>query len=95
MTAQIGAPAACKLTGATDEPLTGCLSINDNTYNTLLGSYPPIGTLEQAASILQIPVTTARQMCREGRLPACKVGQRWRIPRAWLEEYMRGGGSHE
>jgi excisionase family DNA binding protein len=92
---QIDAPAACKLTGATDNFAEESPYVNNITYNNLLGGYPPIGTLEQAASLLQIPVTTARQMCREKRLPAFKVGQTWRIPRAWLEEYIMGGGSHE
>jgi excisionase family DNA binding protein len=60
----------------------------------ILAGFPVVLTLEQAASLLQIPVTTARQMCREKRLPAFKVGQTWRIPRTWLEEYIMGGGSH-
>jgi excisionase family DNA binding protein len=94
MTSSMGAPAAAKQTGATDKSPMESLPVNDNTYNTLLDGYPPVGTLEQAASILQIPATTARQMCREGRLPAFKVGQKWRIPRAWLCEFMQGGGSH-
>jgi len=63
--------------------------------NSILSSYPPIGTLEQAASILQIGITTARQLCREGRLPAFKVAHQWRVPRAWLTRFIAEGGSHE
>jgi excisionase family DNA binding protein len=92
MRVQISAPTAAKQMGATDVSATESLSTNDTTYNNLLGGYPPIGTLEQAASVLQIPVTTARQMCREKRLPAFKVGQAWRIPRAWLIEFINNGG---
>jgi excisionase family DNA binding protein len=92
MTAQIGAPAAAKQTGATDKSPTESLPVNDSTDNALLDGYPPIGTLEQVASTLQIPATTARQMCREGRLPAFKVGQTWRVPRAWLVQFINSGG---
>jgi excisionase family DNA binding protein len=69
-------------------------SVNEGNNNILTG-LPYVLTLEQAAETLQIPLQTARAMCRERSLPSFKVGQRWRIPRAWLEEYMRGGGSHE
>ena len=63
---------------------------------SILTGYPPVGTLKDAASILQIGMTTARQHCREGRLPAFKVGQQWRISRAALEAYiLRGGGGSE
>ena len=66
------------------------------TDNTILTGYPPVGTLKDAASILQIGMTTARQYCREGRLPAFKVGQQWRISRAALEAYiLKGGGDCE
>jgi excisionase family DNA binding protein len=65
-----------------------------NEHPVILTGQPDVLTLEQAARTLQIPLQTARAMCRERSLPSFKVGQRWRIPRAWLEEYMRGGGSH-
>jgi excisionase family DNA binding protein len=64
---------------------------NDN----ILADLPYVLTLEQVAEVLQISVTGARQMCRERTLPSFKIGQQWRVPRAWLEEYMRAGGSHE
>ena len=62
--------------------------------NSILSGLPHVLTLEQAARALQISVTGARQMCREKRLPAFKVGQQWRIPRTWLIEFMAGGGCH-
>jgi excisionase family DNA binding protein len=61
----------------------------------ILSGLPDVLTLEQAASVLQISITGARQMCREKRLRAFKAGTQWRIPRAWLVEFMNGGGSHE
>jgi excisionase family DNA binding protein len=59
-------------------------------HNDILSELPPVLTLEQAAEVLQIGVTTARGMCRQHQLPAFKVGAQWRIPRAWLIEFMRG-----
>jgi excisionase family DNA binding protein len=94
MKAQKGAPAACKLTGATDNSFSESLLVDDTTNNnSLLDGYPPVGTPEQAASALQLGITTVRQMCREGRLPSFKAGAQWRIPKAWLCEFMRGGGN--
>ena len=74
---------------ASREEAPASLSVLDDT---ILSSYPPIGTLEQAASMLQIGITTARQLCREGRLPAFKVANQWRIPRTWLIEFISKGG---
>ncbi len=62
---------------------------------TILTSLPEVLTLEQAASTLQIGITTARGMCRERKLPAVKVGTQWRIPKAWLCQFMQGGGNNE
>ena len=59
----------------------------------ILSGLPDVLTLEQAASVLQISITGARQMCREKRLRAFKAGAQWRIPRAWLVEFMNGGGT--
>lgn len=88
-----GAPAAGQQTGATDKPIMESLLTNDNTNDSLLEGYPPVGTLEQAASILQLGVTTARQMCREEILPSFKCGAQWRVPREWLERFINEGGS--
>ena len=62
--------------------------------SNILSSLPDVLRLEQAASALQISITGARQMCREGQLPAAKIGAQWRIPKAWLVEFMKGGGNH-
>jgi excisionase family DNA binding protein len=62
--------------------------------DAILSRLPDILTLEQAAGALQLGITTTRQMCRERKLPSFKVGQQWRLPRAWLVEYMNRGGHH-
>ena len=56
---------------------------------------PDILTLEQAATVLQIGITTAREMCRSGRLPACKIGQQWRVPKTWLCDFMKSGSNYK
>ena len=63
-------------------------------HTDILSGSPDILTLEQAAEVLQISMTNARGMCRERRLPSFKVAAQWRIPRAWLEEYIMGGGNN-
>ena len=60
---------------------------------SILAGYPEMGTPEQAAEVLQIGLTTCRQMCRDGRLPAAKIGNQWRIPRAWLIEFLADSSS--
>ena len=58
----------------------------------LLEGLPHVLTLEQAAQVLQIGVTTARSFCREHKLPAIKVGRSWRIPKAHLKDFLNGAG---
>lgn len=48
-------------------------------------------TPEQAAAVLQLPVSTVRQLCAEGRIPrAAKVGGEWRILELGLAEMLLG-----
>lgn len=89
------APAACKLTGATDDSPTKSLFIDNTTTCNLLAGCPVMLTVDQASGVLQISCTNARQMCREGVLPAVKIGQQWRIPRAWLAEFILNGGTQD
>lgn len=65
------------------------------TGNTILSGYPAVMSLRQVAEALQISENKARQMCREKSIPSFKCGQAHRVVRTWLEEYMRGGGTHE
>jgi excisionase family DNA binding protein len=47
-------------------------------------------SVEEAAEYLGVPPYTARQLARQGKLPAAKVGKEWRFLRAALDEYLRG-----
>ncbi len=46
----------------------------------LVGRTPqPLGTVEQAAEMLQRSPAVIRQLCRTGQLPSQRVGKTWRI----------------
>lgn len=48
-------------------------------------------TLEEVAEELQVHRNTVSQWLREGRMPgAYYLGNRWRVPRASLDEFKRG-----
>jgi excisionase family DNA binding protein len=47
-------------------------------------------TIEETASFLRLSRSTAYAMCREGQLPAFKLGKEWRIRRTDLEEIVKG-----
>jgi len=49
-------------------------------------------TIPEVAELLRITERTAYSLAREGKLPAMKVGNRWRVARATLEEWSRTGG---
>lgn len=55
-------------------------------------AYPPVGTVEDAAALLKMPVTSVRNLCRTGQLDGFKVGKLWRIPRAQLISFIQEGG---
>jgi excisionase family DNA binding protein len=45
---------------------------------------PELGSIEDAAAKLDISVTTAYSLARQGRLPgAVKVGRKWRV--SWVK----------
>lgn len=54
-----------------------------------LEDLPDVITAEQAAAVLQCTVNHVYAMCRQGEIPARKVGRLVRIPKsaflAWLE----------
>jgi len=62
------------------------------TGSSILSRFPAIGTPEQVADVLQLSLTTVRQMLREGRIPAFKVSRQWRIPKFWLIQLINNGG---
>jgi excisionase family DNA binding protein len=44
---------------------------------------------EEVAALLGVKESTIWRWCREGRLPALKVGKRWRVRREALEDFLR------
>ena len=49
---------------------------------------PPIMTFAQCQNILHVGKNTLLDMLHDGRLQGFKIGSRWRITRAELEEYI-------
>lgn len=47
-------------------------------------------TAAEAAEILRLHVITLRELARQGRVPARKVGREWRFVRSQLERWLEG-----
>ncbi|PTM52702.1 helix-turn-helix domain-containing protein [Desmospora activa] len=56
-------------------------------------------TLDEAADYLMVHPQTLYKMCRNGQLPAAKVGRSWRFHRDILDSFLKGefqnGGNQE
>jgi len=50
-------------------------------------------TPNEVAEFLKVPVTTIWRWCREGTLPAVKIGKYWRIPQNDLNEFLRANSN--
>ena len=62
--------------------------------NTILPTYPSIGNPKDVSLALGIPETSVRELCRRKQLPGFKCGALWKIPKAWLLEFIEGGGTN-
>ena len=51
---------------------------------------PAVVTANQAAEYLQCHQKIVREMCRNGKIHAIKVGRDWRIPIKVLEDFING-----
>ncbi len=49
----------------------------------------PLLSTEEVAEYLGVGQATIYRWCREGSLPAVKIGRRWRVRRTALEEFVR------
>lgn len=47
-------------------------------------------TVEEAAERLKVHPESVRRLLREGKLKATKIGNRWLLHRAYVEQYARG-----
>lgn len=52
---------------------------------------PPsaIMTIEEVASYLRIPLSSAYKLAQEGKIPGQKVGRHWRFHRATLDHWIK------
>jgi excisionase family DNA binding protein len=53
---------------------------------------PRVMTVEQAAEYLQLTTDTVRRGARTGRIPAARVGRRWRFLQPELDTWLSAGG---
>ena len=54
-----------------------------------LGELDTLLSTEEVAEYLGVGQATVYRWCREGSLPAVKIGRRWRVRRSALEEFVR------
>ena len=50
-------------------------------------------TPREAAEYLKVPVETIWRWCREGTLPAIKIGKYWRVPADQLTMFIKSKGN--
>ena len=80
-------------------PKSGIRSTTESTQPSFRGSvgdkeYPPILTPQQAAEMLQIPLSTIYDWSSRGRLASCarRAGKHLRISRDGLLQLLSDGG---
>jgi len=56
-----------------------------------LKQFGDILTLQEAAEYMKLSVYTIYIYARKGKIPAKKLGNRWRFSRISLEEFIRAG----
>ncbi len=49
-------------------------------------------TPEEVAAMTGLHPESVRRLCRQGRLPAAKVGRKWRFSPEVLERWVEAGG---
>lgn len=50
-------------------------------------------TPNEVAEYLKVPLHTVWRWCRQGTLPAVKIGKYWRIPRDELDSFIKSKGN--
>lgn len=65
------------------------------TDTVILSSYPDIGNPKDVSRALRVPETSVRELCRTRKLRAFKCGSLWKIPKAWLLEFIERGGTDD
>lgn len=49
-------------------------------------------TVKEVAQILRISRQAVHKKIKKGQLKTIKIGERYRIDKEWLEEYLKNGG---
>jgi excisionase family DNA binding protein len=57
---------------------------------TDLSREPELMTVAQAARVLQLCPESVKRLCRDGLLPAMKIGREWRISREAIHARLEG-----
>jgi excisionase family DNA binding protein len=48
-------------------------------------------SVEEVAALLELHPVTVREYAREGRVPAAKLGRRWRFPKPTFDAWVAAG----
>lgn len=56
---------------------------------------PTIMTVDEVAKYLRMHEMTIYRMAAEGRLPAYKIGNRWRFKKERIDEWLRSQENHQ
>jgi excisionase family DNA binding protein len=52
-------------------------------------------TIHEVAALLRVSRDTVYRLAARDELPGRKIGRVWRFPEEAIQEYLRGGKSHE
>ena len=50
---------------------------------------------EEVCELFQIKVRQVKELARQGKIPAVKVGKFWRFPEDSLRDWMKDGVAHD
>lgn len=92
MTEKEMAPDCLAAPGAVESTAFDDLGGNYTLYEDIEKALPPICDVETVAAFMNMKPSSIRTLCRTGELRAIKAGALWRIPRAWIMEYIYQGG---
>lgn len=95
MTEKEMAPDCLQATGADELASCDALDMDYTLMKDVEEALPPICEVGDVANFMSMKPSAVRELCRSGALRAIKAGALWRIPRAWLLEFVIGGGAND